>query len=355
MTLENELEKLNGKARLLISVELKPLQGTRFQPTGFPDIGAATYDASDGTKMLLVESTQSMANRMEAVCWDNAGNELVEPLKGLPYVAVNDDRGKPLTNSILEAHRINSAYILHAKDSKVDKILTDKFDKRPYGSQERKDLVSLLFRYDTNTLLHGIFMPNYAGGRCRIPRALSAFVEAENVNEAVSWGVKNDLINPSSEEEGGAAKGYGNALYPRSEYTGKITAFFSLDLAQIRSYGLDKNAEKLLIALALFKIRKVLNEGLRFRTACDLKAEAPKIDASDGFVLPTEEELTGELPLIIKTCKDNGLLEDSPSITETFVPSKGKGKKKGNSEDKGEGDEAGDDSGNKNGDSEQNG
>jgi len=332
------MEKLNESPRLLIGVALKPLQGTRFQPTGFPDIGAATYDAPDGAKMLLVESTQSMANRMEAVCWDGACNEPVQPLNGLPYVAVNDKDGKPLTNSILEAHRINSAYITDAKDSKTDLLFAEKFGKKgdsvkPFGSQERKDLASLLFKYDTSALLHGIFMPKYAGGRCRLPRALSAFVEAENVSEAVSGGVKNDLIDPSKGDEGGAEKGYGNIPYPRSEYTGKITAFFNLDLAQIRSYGLGEDAEKLLVALALFKIRKVLNDGLRFRTACDLKAEAPKITAPEGFVLPAEEELSNELPNLIKKCKK--LLGESPSITETFVPSKSK-KAKDDSGDKAE-------------------
>jgi len=325
------LEKLKGKPRLLISVELKPLQGTRFQPTGFPDIGAANYDAPDGTKMLLVESAQSMANRMEAVCWDSIGNSPVAPLKGLPYVAVLGNDEKPLTNSMLEAHRINSAYIIDAKDSKTDKIFGDRFgrkkENKPFGNPERKALAEMLFKYDIGALLHGIFMPTYAGGRCRVARALSAFVEARGVSEAVSGGVKNDSVSPANKDEGGASEGYGNVPYARSEYTGQMTAFFSLDLAQIRNYSLGEDAEKLLIALSLFKIRKVLNEGLRFRTACDLKAETPKVDAPEGFVLPTEEELSKELPNLLKTCKD--LLGGSPSLTETFVGKKGK-KAKGN-------------------------
>ena len=39
----------------------RPVQGDRFQPTGFPSLGAATYQTKDGVK-LLVESAQSMAN-----------------------------------------------------------------------------------------------------------------------------------------------------------------------------------------------------------------------------------------------------------------------------------------------------
>ncbi|MEL6613191.1 MAG: type I-U CRISPR-associated RAMP protein Csb1/Cas7u, partial [Bacteroidota bacterium] len=103
-------------ARILADVPLRPLQGARFQPTGFPDLGAATYErpTKDGTvSMLLVESPQSVANRLETVCIDAAG-DLMPPLHGLPYVRVEDAEGK-LTSSLEEAHRLNSPYIEKAK------------------------------------------------------------------------------------------------------------------------------------------------------------------------------------------------------------------------------------------------
>src|SRR6056297_1368407 len=96
---------LQQSPRLLIEAELQPIQGTRFQPTGFPDLGAAVYEGPDGTSMLLVESAQSMANRLEAVCWDRQADDWVNPLKGLPVIKVLDQQGQPLTNSVLEAHR----------------------------------------------------------------------------------------------------------------------------------------------------------------------------------------------------------------------------------------------------------
>src|SRR5215207_9703493 len=107
---------LREQPRLLLKAALQPLQGTRFQPTGFPDLGAATYDGPEGKKMLLVESAQSMANRLEAVCWDSVANDWVMPLNGLPVVKVKNKAGQPLTNSVLEAHRLNSPYILEGKD-----------------------------------------------------------------------------------------------------------------------------------------------------------------------------------------------------------------------------------------------
>ncbi len=59
--------------RRLFQVPLEPVSGSMFQPTGFPDIGAAIFerpirDADGSTSFqsaLLVESAQSMANRLE--------------------------------------------------------------------------------------------------------------------------------------------------------------------------------------------------------------------------------------------------------------------------------------------------
>src|SRR5690606_7074461 len=74
-----DIKSLNNVPRLLVEARLVPLQGQRFQPTGFPDLGAAQFEAADGSH-LLVESAQSMANRMEAICWNEAANDLIEPL-----------------------------------------------------------------------------------------------------------------------------------------------------------------------------------------------------------------------------------------------------------------------------------
>jgi len=296
-----DLEILRNEPRLLVEVNLRPLQGTRFQPTGFPDLGAATYQAADSTSMLLVESAQSMANRMEAVCWDEGKNDWSQALKGLPYIQVIDKNGKPLTNSILESHRINSPYIL---ESKFNEQL-----KSELGDMERKRvdlqlLAKILLRYDINSLLHGVFLAkkDLAGGRLRLPRALSSFVEAKDVNIAASGGVKKDDVNP----KGKAEAGFGHVPFHRDEYTGNMTAFFNLDLAQIRGYRLGKDVEDLLTILAIYKIRKVLSEGLRFRTACDLEIDGEiLVKRPAGFSLPSLKDAEGALPDLIARCRQN--------------------------------------------------
>lgn len=289
---------LKDQPRLLLKAALQPLQGTRFQPTGFPDLGAATYDGPDGRKMLLVESAQSMANRLEAVCWDTVNNDWVAPLKGLPVVKVKDKAGQPLTNSVLEAHRLNSPYILEGKDKTFLATLQRELAIADKGIVDIKKLAATLLKYDTNALLHGVFLAKkeIAGGRMRLPRALTAFIEADGVNVAASGGVKNDAVDPS----GDTAKGFGNVPFHREEFTGSITVFFNLDLALIRGFGIGEDVEKLLIALALFKIQKFLRDGLRLRTACDLELSgALTVQRPADFAMPSLAELEKELPDLI--------------------------------------------------------
>lgn len=288
--------------RLLFEVDLKPVQGRRFQPTGFPDLGAATYETEEGTR-LLVESAQSMANRLETVCWDATTNALPEELAGLSYVRV-ETKGEYLTSSITEAHRLNSPYILESKDETFFDELQSQTKEMERGAISRPKLARMILRYDVNSLLHGVFLAkkDLVGGRLRLERALSAFIEAEGVQVAASGGVKNDHVNPSGE----AKEGFGNVPFQRDEFTAKrIVAYFNLDLEEIRGFGLGPEVERTLTLLALYKIRKFLDGRLRLRTACDLEV------AGDGkvmarkpvdFRLPELAALRTALPAAIGAC-----------------------------------------------------
>jgi CRISPR-associated protein Csb1 len=314
-TLNEQLNPLATVPRLLLQAHLQPLQGTRFQPTGFPNLGAATYDGPNGERMLLVESAQSMANRLETACWDKPADDWVAPLKGLPLVKVvtksKDKDGKEtnesLTNSVLEAHRINSPYILEGKDKSVLQSLKSQLAEMEAGPVDIKKLATVLLKLDTNALIHGVFLAksDLAGGRLRLPRALSSFIEAGEVKEAQSGGVKNDQVKPGKGNEGQTSKeGFGNVPFARSEFTSaKIIAYFNLDLAQILAFGLGNSVTQLLIALALFKIQALLDSGLRLRTACDLEVKESGIVVKrpTGFVLPTLDELKKALPDLIAT------------------------------------------------------
>lgn len=298
-----DLKPLAATRRLLFEVPLQPVQGKRFQPTGFPDLGAATYQAGR-TACLLVESAQSMANRLEETLWESGKNLPVKAAEGISYVAVNDESGEYLTSSITESHRLNSPYILESKDDTFSKALKKELDVQESGPIDRTAFTKALMKFDVNALLHGVFLAkkDLAGGRLRLARAISSFVEAENVVTAASGGVKNDHVDPS----GDTAKGFGNVPFHREEFTAeKITAFFSVDLQQIRSYGLGDDATHLLIVLALFKIRSLLDGDMRLRTACDLEPVSEAIVARkpEGFALPALAALSTELETAIGKCK----------------------------------------------------
>jgi CRISPR-associated protein Csb1 len=349
----------------LIEAALKPVAGSRFQPTGFPDLGPATYDAPDGNggvvSTLLVESAQSMANRLEAVCWDDATDDIAAELKGLPFVKVRLaglGDGTDTTCSLLEFHRLNSPYIVQKPKDEQRSLMADgkwftevlrpqigmkmiagsgkkagkkKGEESPSeagGSDKEPDevagvvnlrkLAAVCFKYDPNSLVHGVFLEKIAG-RLRHPRALSAFIEASGVVRADSGGVKFDRVLPAPKLAGvDATGGYGNVPFHRTEFTAKsITVFFSIDLAQIRGYGLGEHAAQLLIALSLWKVRRFLDSNMRLRTACELElSEGEKSIVGkwkDKFTLSPAPDLAKHVSDLILKCKPHFA---QPTVTE---------------------------------------
>lgn len=340
----DDLKELENHRDLLFEIPLKVRQGHRFQPTGFPDLGAAEFDTPEG-RALLVESAQSMANRLEAVCWNESTNDLVEELRGLSYVRVEVEAGSAksyLTSSVTDSHRLNSPYILESNDKNFFNQLQAELGALEKGPIDRKLLAQKLLKYDASSLIHGVFLAKkeLAGGRLRAARALTAFIEAYGVKVAASGGSKQDHVDPTGKAygQGGAEKGFGHVPFPRDEYTAeRITLYASLDLAQIRGYGLGDDATQMLILLALFKLRAFVDSPMRLRTACMFELKKPGDITSknvEGFTLPSKGELvgakdnngcwSGPLPtLISKLARPTGAPADDDKMrvtTVTFKP-----------------------------------
>lgn len=333
-----DLSPLTSVTKLLFAIELQPIQGARFQPTGFPSLGAATYQTKQGTS-LLVESPQSMANRLETVTWDEASQKPKTSLEGISYVRV-ERHGEYLTSSITEAHRLNSPYLLEGTDKTFISTLKAELAVLDSGPINRRLLAKTLLKFDIGSLLHGVFLAKkeLAGGRLRIARALSAFIEAERINQAISGGVKNDHVNPS----GSAKDGFGNVPFSREEYTAeKITLYVNIDLAQIRGYGLGEDVERLLVLLALFKLRTLLDGDLRLRTACDLIGTTDAVVATkpSGFALPSVQEISEGLTAAIAACKDH-MTVTTVNFNDELKKAKDGDKDEQGTEDKTDGDEA---------------
>ena len=227
-------------------------------------------------------------------------------LKGLSHVRVMRN-GKFLTDTLLESHRLNSPYLLEGSDKTFFNALQADLRGLEEGPIDRHHFAEILLKYDIGSLLHGVFLakPDLKGGRLRVARAVSAFIEADGVRVAASGGVKNDHVHPGK-VEGDSKNHFGNIPFARDEFTAERTTLYAnIDLAQLRGYGLGTDVERLLILLALYKFRALLDGNLRLRTACDLRVDADPITANvpDGYKLPPLTELAADLKPAIEKCR----------------------------------------------------
>ncbi len=311
--------------RELFTIRLAPAIGHRFQPTGFPNLGAATFDVptNDGWETWLrVESEQSMANRLEATLWDEPDQSPETVVARLPHVNVIDKDGAWLTSSRLEAHRLASAYIRHSTDADGNKgpdIINNALGSEGDRARSPHEFAEGLFRLDPMTLVHGVFLAQKEfKGNPKVCRAITAFIEARDVREAHGGGVKKDSVHIGADSKAGrgAADGYGMIPFDRLEWTAReILLCVDLDLAQIASYGLPETATMLLADIARLQLRRLLDGGLRLRTACDLVVQDDEIVAHDGTQLPTREELEQRVSAAIDDVGD--LLADPLTVTWT--------------------------------------
>lgn len=293
--------------RLSFDIELAPVLGSTFQPTGFPDIGPATFirfENGEKVPALLVESVQSMANRLEATAWDAARDEPVVEVAGLPYVrVVRTGTGEFLTSSRLEAHRLASPFV-HIATLDGKPMLGEIRGRLGLAKDtplNRRHMARAVAELDPFCLVHGVFFSHKEWwGQPKFERAISAVIEARDVQRAVSGGRKSDRVRHQlGEEGGGTAEGYGSVPFHRTEWTAKtIVASFVIDAELLRSYGLPQPVTELLEALALWEIRRFLNRGLRLRTACDLEMVG-EVSSRHGSRLPGLDELTSRIAELI--------------------------------------------------------
>ena len=283
--------------RMILNLDLQPVAGSRFQPTGFPDLGAGTFDKPVGgswVKALLVESEQSMANHLEATGWDRGTQQPVVEFKGLPYVRVVNATGEYLTSSRTEAHRLSSAFIRESKLGPVPMIdaLATRLDLKVDVPHSARTIAAAVFALDPLCLVHGVFFADpKLVGQPKITRAITSFVEAIDVRPAEYGGVKRDDVRHKNAEDGGSGEGYGSIPFHRTQYTAqRIVLSMVLDLDQLRSYGLSADATRLLEVVAMWEMRTLFDGGLRLRTACDLAVTEGAVVA-----LPTSAELASEL------------------------------------------------------------
>lgn len=293
------IDGLEQEPRLVLDAQLEPVAGSTFQPTGFPDLGAATFQRPGGPPSVLVESVQSMTNRLEEVGWDSAANAPVETIERLPYVRVEAPDGVFLTSSRLEPHRLAGAYV---RDAQIDGASGRDLVAKRLGLEKERPLDwprmhQAIFELDPLCLVHGVFFSDKAWhGNPKVRRAVSVVIEAHDVAPVVSGGLKRDDVSFTMGEDRGAKEGYGFVPFARTEYTAReIVLTAVVDLAQIRGYGLDDDHTRLLAHLAFWELATLLAGPLRLRTACDLQVVSVAVRSPNGYELPAASALAGEL------------------------------------------------------------
>lgn len=348
----------DGPSCLIIRAWLEPVAGMdRFQPAGFPEIGHVIYDAPRGDghteKVCIVDSPASMANHLEAICLDGPAGALHPDLSGLPYVRCVTDKSDtptkddPLENlvctTLTEGHRLASDYFLDGLidtkwTPKETKTSTDKKEKKKetvsahwsgkrfrkqlrekFGVKEVKkdktyfiwpdtwwNIFKTIFKYDPNSLVHGIM---FAKEQIKISRMLTAHMEAFGAARVGRSGVKFDRLGKTTS---------GQPIFAVDEETAhSIVATFILDLAQLRSYGrnkegLNEKQKRLLLDLAMWKIQRLLMSPFRFRTGCQLICNGIAwCDETDGSKLPEKgskksEDIKVNIKTSISACKIDG-------------------------------------------------
>jgi len=348
----------SGPTCLIIRAWLEPVaEMDRFQPAGFPEIGHVIYDAprKDGAieKVCIVDSPASMANHLETVCLDGPTGGLHADLKGLPYVqCVTDKNDQPAQNdpldtlvctTLTEGHRLASDYFLDGSINSEwnnNKWAGARFRdtlRQEFGVKEvKKDstyfiwpdtwwkIFNTIFKYDPNSLVHGVL---FAKEQIKISRMLTAHLEAFGAARVNRSGVKFDRLGKTTS---------GQPLFAVDEETASsIVATFILDLALLRSYGrtttekgntetkgLTENQKRLLLDLAVWKVKQLLKSPFRFRSECRLRCKSVAwADDTDGSIPPEDgaaepTALNVDISNAIKQC---GFEKNSP--TRTYYPS----------------------------------
>ena len=164
----------DGPVALHLRQPLLPVEGPGsviFPPT-YADVGYNIDEFSDGTKVAVIDSVGSQANRMEPVFLPARAGEPQNPLASLvPQIEITYGNEKSV--SILEAgHRLGDAVIRSTR-------LKDKAQEAFEAFLDRKDAAPLA-KLAPTSLVFGVW--DSRGTLAKLPRIVQSTIRAEDVD-----------------------------------------------------------------------------------------------------------------------------------------------------------------------------
>lgn len=295
-TQEQWRDWLNRATRLVIRADWTPIQSDRFQPTGFPNLGPAQYRLPDGTDVVVVESPQSMVNRLEGLSWDVQRARPIALWQGLPWVEVVDAAGHHLTSSREEPHRLFGAWLRDSTLASTGQgwipYLIQAFGLREGRALDWSVIYPAIYRLDPYCLVHGVFFAHKKlPGQPKVARAITPTMDAFGAQPVTSGGVKKEVVSMKSQEGQSGKEGYGFIPFSRVEFVAeRIESRFVIDVEQLRGYRLKPIETEVLFLLALWEAVDFVGRPERLRTFCDLQAAEAKLLTPQGD-LPTLMDL----------------------------------------------------------------
>lgn len=341
------IQALREQARLVLKSNLEPCDTSLIQLPTFQDIGFSIYTVPDGrnTQNAIVDTHASVANRLEAAIWDHENHIPIACCAKIPYVQAVKSNGSRIISSQEESHRLNSPYLFKSTltdGTRLEDVLGDAL-KATEG--DRSAVARVFAQYDPLSLLHGTFMsfsPKFAvnGSPVKVTRSLSGFIEAFDVSPVEYGTQRNDRLDSRQQKDDGNGKksggygtskeGYGTLQASATLWAcNSIKASFFLDIDLLRSYGLGDVFVDWAIAVALLKIWRFLDRGLRLRSKCNLitvgdeplyvtapltmqGAYSAKIGLDESMLAPLVKDLTHQLV-------DDGLFGSKLTVTNEIV------------------------------------
>ncbi len=303
-----------------LTVELRSLTDSIF-PATFKDVGHSVWiNPATGRQDILIDSPNSLANRLESALSISSTGQPIALLKGISYCCIKDVAGQSIATTLQLPHRIGSGPIALTK--------TDNFKEQLQADIKTSGLHAAVFRYDALSLIFGTWLSRINGGHGKIAKVITARIVGRDVTRINIGGTKQeaapikamgissanvDVSTFEGKNSKGSDIGIGTLPFQKYEFVAaKYELQISINWNLIDAYSLPDRCKAMLKTIVSLSVYELLSQQLYCRTNCSF-VPAEKFEIT-GLDLHSHEDVLGVLSDQIKACKDDMAGETSITI-----------------------------------------